>query len=293
MKRTLFSFVLLSAVLLFAGCAGTVSSVSFPAASPWTDLTTSLLSPTDDLVAVASGAGVEANLTPGGTPVGPFLSPSAVVACGGATPYTVNCLDRACDAQATCGADPVIGKRFAYLLSAHLDRSLFTSGGVQIQDGSGGTQMGLSINAGSTGGSFDVAAGFSEGLIPGAQFSDYDDTGGIALTPHWDDFAPGTISGQVCSNGVCGTQTIATCGLDPIGDTLRYLTAAQPGTYTGTCGTVPVNLTINPQFSSVGQCISSLKAARCGGLKGQAKAACNHAQIGVCHATFNVPSSHN
>ena len=26
---------------------------------------------------------------------------------------------------------------------------------------------------------------------------------------------------------------------------------------------------------------------------GQAKASCNHAQIGVCHATFNVPSNHN
>jgi len=187
----------------------------------------------------------------------------------------------------------VIGKRFAYNLAVHLDRSLFTSGGVQIQDGSGGTQMGLSINAGSTGGSFDVAAGFSEGLIPGAQFSDFDDTGAIGLAPHWDGFAPSDISGQVCSNGVCGTQTIATCQLTMLGDTLRYLTAAQPGTYAGTCGTVPVNLTINPPYASVGQCISGLKAQRCGGLKGQAKAACNHAQIGVCHATFNVPSSHN
>jgi hypothetical protein len=289
MKRTLFSFLLLSTVLLLAGCNGTVSSVSFPAASPWTDMSTVILSPTDDLVAVASGAGVEANLTPG-TFV--FNNAQVVVACGGATPHIATCSDRACDAQATCGADPVIEKRFLYTLSAHLDRSLFTSGGVQIQDGSGGTQMGLSINAGSTGGSFNVAAGFSEGLIPGDQFSDYDDRGSITLTPHWDDFAPGTISGQVCPNGVCSTQTIAQCDT-PFGDTLSYLTATQPGTYTGTCGTVPVNLTINPPFASVGQCISGLKAQRCGGLKGQAKAACNHAQIGVCHATFNVPSSHN
>ena len=46
-------------------------------------------------------------------------------------------------------------------------------------------------------------------------------------------------------------------------------------------------------FASEGDCISSLKAQRCSGLKGQAKAACNHAQIGICHATFNVPSAHN
>lgn len=39
--------------------------------------------------------------------------------------------------------------------------------------------------------------------------------------------------------------------------------------------------------------ISTLKAQHCSGLRGKAKAACNHAQIGVCHAAFNVPSSHN
>lgn len=289
MKRTLIPFVLLSAALLLAACNGTVSSVSFPAASPWADMTTDILSPTDDLVAVASGAGVTANLAPGDT----GGAVQAVVACGGATPHITTCSVRTCDAVAACGADPMIEKRFTYHLSAHLDRGIFTSGGVEIQDGSGATQMGLSINAGNAGGSFDVAAGYSEGLIPGAQFAETDEKGAIALTPHWDDFAAGTISGQVCSNGVCNTQTIANCDLTPFGDTLSYLTATQPGTYTGTCGTVPVNLTINPQFSSVGQCISSLKAARCGGLKGQAKADCNHAQIGVCHATFNVPSAHN
>jgi hypothetical protein len=290
MKRTLFSFALLSAILLSAGCSGTVSSVSFPAASPWTDMTTGILSPTDDLVAVASGAGVTANVVPSTA----FGGTQAVVACGGVAPHLEFCGDRACDAQAACGADPVIGKRFLYNLSAHLDRSLFTSGGVEIQDSNGATQMGLSINAGSTGGSFDVAAGFSEGLIPGEQFSDFDDRGALSLSPHWSDFAPGPISGQVCSNGVCSTQTIANCDFGPFGDdVLSYRTAAQPGTYSGTCGTVPVNLTINPPFATVGACISGLKAQRCGGLKGQAKAACNHAQIGVCHATFNVPSSHN
>jgi hypothetical protein len=231
---------------------------------------------------------LEANLAPG-----IFLGPQVVVACGGAVPHLQTCSDRACDAQAACGTDPVIAKRFTYTLSAHLDRSLFTSGGVQIQDGGGATQMGLSINVGSPGGSFDVAAGFSEGLIPGAQFADFDEKGALALTPHWSDFGAGSISGQVCPDGVCGTQIIANCDLTPLGDTLSYLTAAQPGTYSGTCGTVPVNLTINPPFATVGACISGLKAQRCGGLKGQAKAAYNHAQIGVCDATFNVPSSHN
>lgn len=292
MRRTQILFILLSAVLLLAGCNGTVSSVSFPASSPWTDMGTSILSPTDDLVAVASGAGLTAELVPGfplpGTP------PQALVACGGATPHVEVCTDRACDAQATCGADPVIEKRFTYTLLAHLDRGTFASGGIQVQDGGGATQMGLSINAGNAGGSLDVAAGYSEGLIPGVQLGSFaDEVGGIAFTPHWSDFGDGDITGQVCPGGVCSTQTVANCSTSGDTDTLFYATVAQPGTYSGTCGTVPINLTINPPFSSLGQCISSLKAARCGGLKGQARASCNHAQIGVCDATFNVHNAHN
>jgi hypothetical protein len=92
-------------------------------------------------------------------------------------PHLEACSDRACDAQATCGADPVIEKRYTYNLSAHLDRGVFTSSGVEIQGGGGATQMGLSINAGNAGGSFDVAAGYSEGLIPGVQFSQADEQG--------------------------------------------------------------------------------------------------------------------
>ena len=64
MKRSLFSLVLMSAVLVLTGCNGTVSSVSFPAGSPWQDLATGILSPTDDLVAVSTGAGVESELVP-------------------------------------------------------------------------------------------------------------------------------------------------------------------------------------------------------------------------------------
>lgn len=292
MKRSFLSFVLMSAVLVLAGCNGTVSSVSFPAASPWEEMFTGILSPTDDLVAVSAGAGLEAELTPGfieGAPV-PF---QAAVACqGGGGPYLEFCEDRACDAQATCGTDTVIEKRYIYTLHATLDRDIFTTGSVQIQDGSGATQMGLAINAGNAGGSFDVAAGFSEGLIPGVQFSEIDEAGALLLFPHWSDYGVGEITGQICPDGVCSTQSIAVCDTNGAEDVLGYATAAQPGTYSGTCGTVPVNLTINPPYSSVGDCISQRKAT-CNGLTGQARKTCNHAQIGVCHATFNVPSAHN
>lgn len=153
--------------------------------------------------------------------------------------------------------------------------------------------MGLAINAANAGGTFDVAAGYSEGLIPGIQFaSEFDEAGSLILAPHWDGFGEGQIEGQICQDGVCETGVIAACDTDDDTDALGYATVAQPGTYSGTCGTIPVNLTINPAYASVGDCINARKAT-CNGLTGQDRKTCNHAQIGVCHATFNVPSAHN
>jgi hypothetical protein len=290
MKRSLLSFVLISTALVLAGCNGTVSSVSFPAGSPWEAMGTGILSPTDDLVAVSTGAGVESELVPGLA----ISGAQAVVACQGASgPYFELCDDRACNAQEKCGTDTVISKRYAYTLLAQLDRQVFTTGSIQIQNGSGATQMGLAINAANAGGSFDVAAGFSEGMIEGIQLgstSQLDEVGSLALQPHWENYGPGEILGQVCVGGVCSPGTVAVCDTDSSTDVLGYLTVAQPGTYSGTCGTIPVNLTINPVYSSVGACISARKAT-CNGLTGQAKKTCNHAQIGVCQATFNVPSA--
>jgi predicted small lipoprotein YifL len=286
MKRFLLSLVLLSTVVVLTGCNGTVGSVSFPAEAPWQDLTTAVLSPTDDLVAVSTGAGLESELILGSTRDGT----QAIVECrpsGNSNSYIQVCNDRACDAAAVCGEDRAIEKRYVYSIVSHFDREVFTAGSVQIQDGNGATLMGLAINV--AGGSLDVAAGYSEGLVPGFQNSFIDELGGLYLTPHWPGFAFGLITGQVCSEGVCQTTTIAECGTDNTLDLLTYLTPAEPGTYSGTCGTVPLNLTINPAYASVGACISQRKAT-CDGLTGQARKTCNHAQIGVCHATFNVPS---
>jgi len=287
MKRTLFSFVLMSAVLVLAGCNGTVSSVSIPVAAPWNEMRTGILGPTDDLVAVSTGAGLESTLFPA-----TLSGLQAAVACqGSGGPYLVTCSDRTCNAQAVCGTDTVIEKRYSYELVAHLDRGVFTTGSVQIQDGTGATLMGLAVNA--AGGSFDVAAGFSEGLMPGVQSEQIEEMGSIFLLPQWADYGPGELTGQICSGGVCSTGVVAECGKEgPFADRLRYATVAQPGTYSGICGTVPVTLTINSAYSSVGACINARKAT-CNGLTGQSRKTCNHAQIGVCHATFNVPSAHN
>ncbi len=292
MKRALLSFALLSTVLVLTGCNGTVSSVSFPAAAPWSQMSTGILSPTDDLVATAAGTGIHADLVPG--------SPNgiqALVACqrskdsGLPSSYLQFCLDRTCDAQDVCFTDKVIEKRYTYTLVMTLDRSTFSSGSVQVVDGTGAPQAGLAINAGNAVGGFDVAAGYSEGLIPGVlpDASDLDETGGLAMSPHWSDFGPGAI----CPNDDCSsTQPIEECDVENDTDLLVFATTAPPGSYSGTCGTVPVHLTINPSFNSLGDCISTRKAV-CDGLTGQNRKTCNLAQIGMCQAMFNVPSAHN
>ncbi|HSS47444.1 MAG TPA: hypothetical protein VLX28_00725 [Thermoanaerobaculia bacterium] len=290
MKRALVSSILLAAVVVLTGCNGTVSSVSFPPQAPWNQMATGILSPTDDLVATAAGTGIHADLVQGTLD----NAIQALVSCqGSGAPYVQTCDDRACDAQATCGTDTVIEKRFTYVLLVDLDRGTFSTGSVQIVDGSGATQAGLAINAGNAVGGFDVAAGYSEGLIPGVQLTDVvDEAGALLLSPHWSDFGGGDITGQVCPNGVCSTQTIARCDNDGSSDGLAYQTVAQPGTYSGTCGTVPVHLTINPPFKSLGDCISTRKAV-CNGLTGQNRKTCNNAQIGMCQAMFNKHSAHN
>lgn len=283
MKRSVLLTCVLAALAL-AACNGTITSVSFPPEAPWEIMETTVLSPTDDLVAVAGGAGLEALLVP----------IPAWVACGGPSPYLVECSDPACDPQVECGADPVIEKRYGFSLYMFLDRGVFTSGSVQLQDGLGATVVGLSIGLGAAGGGLDLAAGYSEGMIPGVDFSEVDAVGHLLLIPDWPDFGEGFIEGEVCSDGVCETGPIALCSDDVVGgDVFGYLTFAEPGTYSGLCGAVPVTLTVNPPFETVGECISGRKASACAGLTGQDRKTCNHAQIGICHAIFHVPSAHN
>jgi len=307
----LFAAALFSLIgLALAGCNGTVSQIGVPAASPWSTFRTTFFSPHDDLAVVTTGSDITAGLTPG--PFGPSVFATCTSDQG---PFATDCTSAAtcaadCVADAPSGATGVaLGEiRYLYGLEIGLDRPAFTAGGVEIESTAAGTVGAISVNVGATSG-LSVGAGFSEGLIPGpsplpnTEVEAFDDFGFLAMDPEWEDFGPGL----VCADGTstsCDTgdssleDVVAACfdnGTGPFGfsDGLFFRVNAQPGSYSFTCGTVPVNYVLNPPFSSVGQCISTLKAQRCGGLQGQAKAACNHAQIGVCHATFNVPSSHN
>ena len=68
-----------------------------------------------------------------------------------------------------------------------------------------------------------------------------------------------------------------------------------PSNYDVTCGDLPISFNLTPKYDSVGACISDSIKTQCknAGLTGRARASCNAAQIGNCHAAFFVPSNHN
>lgn len=294
------ALALLAAGVLLGACNGSVTSVSLPAASPWVELGTIVASPYDDVTVVAVGSDLSAGIIdaiPGAvctSDQGGFFAFCASAGCS-SSPLT-ECVDDAPTGATNVGFSELT---YLYAVDVMLDRPTFTAGGIQLQSIAGGMLGAIAIDVGG-GGQLNIGAGFNEGLIAGPafdeQFEAYDDFSFLFLGPSWEDFGPG----HVCSDGTttsCDPDVgpegiLAACDAEG-GDVILLRTNAVTPPYSLTCGSVTVNINVNPPFDTVGECISTLKAQHCNGLHGKAKAACNHAQIGVCHATFNVPSSHS
>jgi len=296
MKRSFCLFVLLLAGLALAACNSTISSIGVPASSPWSSFTTSFMSPYDDLTVVTTGSNITAGLG----------EPSGIALCNSDQgKYLKICTGLVCglaDCQAQSGSTNIsfVEQRFLYTLAMNLDRPAFTAGGIEVESATAGTQGAIGLTVSSTSG-LSLGAGFSDGLIPKSEaFNEVDDLGGLLISPQWEDFG----SGQVCADGTSTNcdlganlpSVVAFCDNSASSaDVIGFRVDAAPGAYSMTCGSVPVtlNLTSASTYASAGDCISSLIAQHCAGLKGQDRAACNHSQIGICHATFNIPSAHN
>ena len=306
MKRTVFSFVTLAAAFALGACNGSITSIGVPAASPWNSIDSVVSSPYDDLTVVAVGSDISASI---------FASEQYAVCTSDQGGFFAICDDPGCTppgpaaecvSQAPSGATNVgfDGQLpFVYGMNVALNRPAFTAGGVQLQSVTGGTlgAIAFTIDGGTT---LNISAGFSEGLIQGPTVENgtfdfpteyIDDFSAIVLSPTWPDFGFGYVctdgTTTSCDPGVSAENVAAVCQNNP--DLIAIRTTEATGPVSVLCGSVTVNLNIAPPFESVGQCISTLKQQECSGLKGKDKAACNHAQIGVCHASFNVPSAHN
>ncbi|HEX6900244.1 MAG TPA: hypothetical protein VF789_11045 [Thermoanaerobaculia bacterium] len=302
MKRSFCLGILLLMVLALAACNGTISSIGVPASSPWTSFSTFLTSPYDDLTVITTGSNITAELAASGSLAlcdsdqGRFMT-----TCAGVADAVCNLTN--CEADAPEGATNVsfLEQRFLYGLSMTLDRPAFTAGGVELESATAGTLGAIGLTVSSASG-LSIGAGFTEGLIPTPSGdpnpSNFDDGGALLMTPGWADFGLGWVCADGTSTGcdleVSLENVVAGCAQQGEADVFQFRVDAAPGTYSMTCGSVPVTFTLTGPnvYESAGDCIAALKAERCAGLKGQDRAACNHAQIGICHATFNVPSAH-
>jgi len=308
MKRIALTFATLAAVLVLGACSGATTYVGLPAASPWNTFDTVVASSHTDLTVVTVGSNISATLsTPGETFTVCTSDQGGFYAL---CRQHVDCLPPGpaaeCAAQAPSGATNVgtAGQIFTgYDVGVTLNRPAFTAGGVQIQSETAGTLGAISLTVdGRT--TLNIGAGFSDGLIQGPTLNSLalgfptefvDDFSGLVLDPHWPDFG----AGYVCTDGtttscdpnVSAENVAALCQADP--DEIAFRTNGSTGPVSVLCGTVTVNINVNAPFESEGACISTLKQQRCSGLTGNAKATCNHAQIGVCQASFNVHSAHN
>lgn len=286
-KLATLGFVL-SLTLLLGACNGTITSVQIPPDSPWEGFITAFRSPYDDLVPVAQGDGID---------IADFGLFTAAVLCEDADTGDLYVQEATeCDP-----GDILRDLQFQYGIAIELDRDVFTAGSVQLvrnSDGTivGGVSFGLSGNGG-----LNVSAGVSDGLFPGAQnlsefgeFALFDEWAYLGMFPEWDEFG----EGFVCADGTTDCevnsdvdQLAALCDLElEAPDDLLFRTILPLGAYNLACGNIPVSINF---YNSVGECIRELKAQNCSDLRGRDRADCNHAQIGVCHAAFNVPSSHN
>lgn len=279
--RTLFNgSVLALAATLTTGCFdNTLDSVSIPQNVAWNTMVTGLASPYNDLQILTIGDDITAGITASG---GPTLY------CGNPADSSHVLVD---PADGCPSGYQEYGTRYWYILGVSLNRPAFQAGGIQLTSVTGGGTVDSISFAVNTTSQLKVVAGLSEGTIPlpstftGPSEAGYviDNYTAMVFAPHESTFVDATYGTDV----VCSTEII------PDSDTILFNTAtATAGSYN--CG-VPISLSLTPPYSSVGQCISASLEQNCKnqGLKGKARAACNAAQIGNCHAIFHVPSAHN
>ena len=302
----------LAAVL--GGCASTITSISLPSGTPWRTLSTTLMSPYKDLTVAATGANISATLTAGGgalskayilcnSSLGKFVYDASQNA-GVGTPTEQLA---ACVSKMPIGATnvSVLGTFYPFTLGVTLGDA-FVSGGVEISSDVGNL-YGVALTKNSLG-NLGIAAGVSPVVFGGLftqdpigrlyQFSS------LLLNPPDQNFGPAQLCADgtqpplnsLCATGPAGGSPILVCipsyvaGLP--GDVVSFYTGeAQNSSLM--CGSVPISITMNKTYTSLGQCVDTNIKQYCTGLTGRNRAACNHTQAGACQATFNVPSALN
>ena len=310
----------LAAVL--GGCASTITSISLPSSTPWRTLSTTLMSPYKDLIVTTTGVNITATLA-----AGAFGAPKALILCNsslGKFVFSSSQIETvgvgttteqlaACVSRTPPGATnvSVVGAFYPFTLGVTLGDA-FVSGGVEISSDVGNL-YGVALTKNSLG-KLGIAAGVSPVVFGGQYVGGVEgnlafQVSSLTLSPPDQNFGPA----QLCADGT-SPPLGSDCATGPVGGASSFLPVlacipsfATPvalgdvvSFYTGEaqnsslmCGSVPIGITMNKTFASLGQCVDTNIKQYCTGLTGRNRAACNHTQAGACQATFNVPSALN
>lgn len=305
----------LAAVL--GGCASTITSVFLPSNVAWRTISTTVITPYKALSATATGADISATVTPlsnGGVLCNSSLG--KFTAGDQTSPDTWNAAYQLslCQSNQPSGATnvSVLGIFYPFTLSVTMGNA-FVSGGGEVSSDVGNIYA-VSLTKNSLG-KIGMAAGVSP-VVFGGQFASSTDRlliqyGTLVLNPPEPSFGPmarcadGTLvagGSPTCASGPVSVgggfvptlmcATLAPGSQFPSGDLIAFYTGA-PQNASITCGAVPISITMNSTYRSLGECVDTNIKQYCTGLTGKNRAACNQTQAGACQDTFNVPSALN
>ena len=265
------------------GCNNTVQSMTIPETVVWDTVFTGLASPYHDLTIVPVGDDIHADweqIDRYAYCQDPVSSQGSLHSC--ATPGQ-------CEQECTDEGLDFLGERTWYIIGVWLNRPAFQVGSVQLVSEEEGLVNSITLAVSPNTQAVEITAGVSEGTFPAGTEPNVEEF--IVDNFTYLDFSP-----HDPNFGYLDAFPYVAClpGVETAGDAIAFNTALPADQYDFTCGSIPVSLNLVPEYPSVGACISDSIQKHCKdkGLTGKDRATCNSAQIGNCHASFHVPSSH-
>lgn len=294
-----------------------VTSIGIPSNSPWRVFETTIASQYNDLTATPLGMVVNAEIKRA-------TINTLVVACNSdqgkffTTTITLPSEDPStwdqaslCSEQASFDASVMtftnitpLGIYYLWSLRVQTDPTVATTGGVTVESASVGNLFGVSFNQ--TASSLNIGAGASPSIspapvgvtLPSSAFNAQ--YGHILMSTNSGDGWSSYAAGGLCADGSTpsgnpllpecpGSSVLASCA-PIIPDLLLFTTNTTKTNYSLNCG-ITINFTMTGAYPTVGSCIDTSIKSNCGGLKGKDRSVCVTANIGVCQASFNIPSA--
>lgn len=306
--KTLRLVAALTATAALGGCASTISAISIPSNTAWRTFATGITSPYSDLIVNPTGTNITATVGVEDKFILCNSSAGKYSASGTGDPSTWNTTYQLsqCLSAAPTGATGIssLGVFYAYAISATI-ADAFTTGGIAVESASAGPLFGIALTKSTTaGGPLAISAGVSPVVLAGTWNAGSGfafQSSSLFMVPSEPSFgtagrcADGTILTSISSSCPNGAPAVLGCvkNLEGAPIDIVFFSNSSPPSYSLTCGAIPISVTLNSSYTSLGACVDANIKRACTGLTGKNRSSCNNAQTGACQATFNVPSALN